>query len=88
MFKNNIVRIKRIADICFGLVMVFAVGIMIKNYIDQTRLPEGVCPVANNYVYMVIAIVFLIIAFTATTIIDYLYKKYKKDEGENSELKG
>lgn len=87
MFKRNIVRIKRVTDISFGLIIVYAIGIMVKNYLDQSRLPEGVCPVTNNSIYMLIAIVLLLIAFTSTTIVDYLYKKYKKDEGENSELK-
>lgn len=87
MIRSNIIKIKRYVDISFGLIMLYAVGVMVKNYLDQSRLPEGVCPISNNYTYMIVAIVLLILAFTASTVVDFLVKKYKKDEGENSESK-
>lgn len=85
MFKEKIVLIKKISDILFGIIILFSIGVMVKNYIDQYNLPEGVCPISNNSVYMVTAIILLIVAFISTTIIDYIFKKYKKDKGEARE---
>jgi len=79
MLNKRLVQIKHISDTLFGLIIIYALGIMAKTYFDQSKLPEGVCPISNNSTYMVIAIVLLIGAFIMTTFIDFKYKKAIKE---------
>jgi len=79
----NLKKAKRITDILYILSIIFAVAIVLKNYFDKSKLPEGFCPVRNNMQYMIGAIVLLVIAFMASTIIDYMRKKQNTNKNGN-----
>lgn len=70
-------KVKRISDVIYVVTILYAVAIVAKNYYDQQMLPEGVCPIDNNYEYIVLAIALLVITFIVTSIIDYKFKKQK-----------
>lgn len=73
----NLKKVKRISDVIYIITILYAVAIVAKNYYDQSVLPEGVCPINNNYEYIVLAIALLVITFVVTSIIDYKFKKQK-----------
>ncbi len=76
----DIKKIKRISDVIYVITIVYAVVIVGKNYYDRSILPEGVCPVNNNYIYIISAIGLLVITFITTSIIDHKYKKDKENK--------
>jgi heme/copper-type cytochrome/quinol oxidase subunit 2 len=73
-------KIKKISDILFVFSIIFAAGVMFKNWYDQRGLPEGVCPIENNSTWMMLAITLLVISFIVTSIIDYRIKKQDRKE--------
>lgn len=85
----NIKKVKRVSDIIYIVTILYAIGVVAKNYYDQSVLPEGVCPVNNNYEYIVVAIGLLVTTFVVTSIIDYKFKKQSEkmvvDAGEGEE---
>jgi len=72
-------KIKKISDIIYYISIGFAIIVIGKNYYDRWRLPEGVCPVNENYGYIMFAIGLLLVTFVVTTIIDRKVKKQDKD---------
>ncbi len=68
-------KIKRISDLIYIITILYAIAVVAKNYYDQSILPEGVCPVNNNYNYIVFAIGLLVLTFVTTSIIDHKFKK-------------
>jgi len=77
-------KVKRISDIIYIITILYAVGIVGKNYYDQSILPEGVCSLNNNYEYIVVAIGLLVVTFIITSIIDYKLKKQAEKKIVNS----
>ena len=77
-------KFKGISDAMYILIIIYAIAVVAKNYYDKSKLPEGVCPITNNYTYMVVAIGLLLLTFVVTTIVDYKFKKQsKKSNGPN-----
>ncbi len=66
----DIKKIKRISDLMYYATIIFAIIVIGKNYYDRWKLPEGVCPVNNNYGMIIFSIVLLIVSFVTTTFID------------------
>lgn len=79
----NIIKTKKVIDIIYYVAIAFSVIVISKNFYDRWSLPEGVCPVNNNYNLIVSAIVVLVIAFIASTFIDQKVKKQKAADEEN-----
>lgn len=71
----NLLKIKRLVDIIYYVAIGFSVLVIGKNFYDQQRLPEGVCPINNNYNLIVSAIIVLVFAFVVSTIIDRKVKR-------------
>ena len=79
-------KIKRISDSMYVLIIIYAIVVVGKNYYDRSILPEGVCPITNNYAYIVAAIGLLIFTFIVTSIVDYKFKKQsQKNDGNSAE---
>lgn len=83
----EIKKVKKVSDLIYYISIAFAIIVIGKNYYDRASLPEGVCPVSNNYSLIIFAITLLIISFIVTSVIDRLNKKSgnkqdKRDIGE------
>lgn len=68
-------KLKSIADKVYYLTIIIAAVVIGKNYYDQYKLPEGVCPVQNNAKLITFAIGLLIASFVFTLIVDRMVKK-------------
>ncbi len=55
--------------------ILFALGVLLKVYFDQARLPEGVCPTAFNSDLIYFSIGLLVIGTIVTSILDRRTKK-------------
>jgi len=55
--------------------ILFALGVMLKVYLDRYRLPEGVCPTAYNNQWIYLSIGLLITTTIVTSVVDYRKKK-------------
>lgn len=73
-------RIKKYNNILFYFAVLYTIIVMVKNYIDRARLPEGMCPIENNNHLMIIGIVLLVVSFIGNVIISYYEKKRKATE--------
>lgn len=71
--KNK--KIFKFTNILFAIGIIFSVGVLIKSYIDKSKLPEGVCPINNNRELLIAAIIVLIVITIITTFIEYIEKK-------------
>ncbi len=83
----NLLKIKKIVDIIYYVAIGFSVIVIGKNFYDQQSLPEGVCPINNNYNLIVSAIVILVFAFVVSTIIDRKVKRQTVDDEVTKEDK-
>jgi len=75
----NIKRLKLINNIIFYSATIFAVGVLIKTYIDRARLPEGVCPANTNAVWIYISIGLLVCSFVVNILLSLKERQLKKD---------
>lgn len=66
-----------LSNMIYGISMLFALSVLIKTYIDRSRLPEGVCPAATNSEWMYAAIGFLVVATVVTSFLDHKKKGVK-----------
>ena len=73
----ELIKIKKVVDIIYYLAIGFSVIVIAKNFYDQWTLPEGVCPINNNYNLIVSAIAVLVVAFVISSIIDHKVKRNK-----------
>ncbi len=64
-----------VSNLLYAVSMLFAVGVLLKNYYDQSQLPPGVCPIDNNRGLMTVSILLLIGVTIGTSIYDYKKKK-------------
>lgn len=80
----NLKKVKQVSDVIYILTIIYALAVVIKNYYDQSILPEGVCPVDNNYEYIILAIVLLVGTFITTSIIDHKFRKQTDQTPINS----
>ena len=78
----KLMKLKKIVDVIYYIAIGFSVIVISKNYYERWSLPEGACPVDNNYNLIVSAIVILVISFIASTYIDQRVKKEKATEEE------
>lgn len=67
-------KLRRISDFLYWVGIVFAAGVLIKTYIDKSKVPPGVCTINNNRGLLIGAIAFLFIVTVVTWILDYRKK--------------
>lgn len=87
--------LKRINNILFYSSVIFALGVLGKNYWDRSRLPEGVCPIDNNSYLIYISISLLIVSFIFSIVLSHLEKKQvdlmedktENDSEDNNQMK-
>lgn len=72
---------KKISNILYGISMLYAVLVLGKVLIDNSRLPEGVCPTSFNSPYIYSAIVLLLTTLVITTILDRKAKRKDNPRG-------
>jgi len=70
-----------LSNAIYGFTILFALGVLLKVYIDKARLPEGVCPTAYNNQWIYLSIGLLVLGTIVTSILDR--QKKKKDEVES-----
>lgn len=70
-----------LSNAIYAFTILFALGVLLKIYIDRARLPEGVCPTAYNNQWIYLSIGLLVIGTIVTSILDR--QKKKKDEAES-----
>ncbi|MDA3846172.1 MAG: hypothetical protein PF505_06465 [Vallitaleaceae bacterium] len=73
-------RIKLINNIVFYSATIFAMGVLIKTYIDRSRLPEGICPADTNALWIYISIGLLLCSFGVNVFLGLKERKNKKSE--------
>lgn len=60
--------------------IIFALGVLLKVFIDRARLPEGVCPTAYNNELIYFSIGLLVVGTVVTSILDRRTKKRLAEE--------
>ena len=68
----------------YAATILFALGVLLKIFIDQARLPEGVCPTAYNNDLIYFSIGLLVVGTVVTSILDRRTKK-KLAEGHEED---
>ncbi len=64
-----------LSNLLFTGSVLFALLVLLKTFVDKSRVPEGVCPITNNRSLLIISLVVLIIVTVITAMIDYKTKK-------------
>ena len=71
-----------LSNVIYGISILFALGVLLKIYLDRAGLPEGVCPTANNSGLIYLSIGLLIVATVVTSVLDKR-QKVKSKEGDS-----
>lgn len=69
----------------YAVTILFALGVLLKVYIDKARLPEGVCPTAYNNELIYFSIGLLVVGTIITSLLD---RKAKKQAASDHEGEG
>lgn len=64
-----------LSNLLYTASILFALGILLKTYLDRSNLPAGVCPYDNNRGLMIVAIVLLLLVSVVTSIMDHKKKR-------------
>ncbi|MBC7961155.1 MAG: hypothetical protein H7X94_14945 [Vallitaleaceae bacterium] len=64
-----------LSNLLFTGSVLFAIAVLLKTYLDNAKVPEGVCPVDNNRGLLIVAITILLLVTVITSIMDYKKKK-------------
>ena len=75
--KNKLITYLSNITLIIGAVL--AGYVLIDFIIQQSRLPEGACPLTDNKTIIIVAIVFLLISFIFSVIEQRQKKKAKRD---------
>ena len=68
-------KVFTLSNLIYTSSLIFAVGVLVKTYIDRSKVPPGVCPIDDNRGLMILAIGILGFATIVTSVIDYRKKK-------------
>lgn len=77
-----------LSNAIYAFSIVFALGVLLKVYIDRFRLPEGVCPTAYNNGWIYLSIGILIVSTVITTVMDRKKKASLAEAVNNEEAVG
>lgn len=66
----------------YAVTIIFALGVLLKIYLDQARLPEGVCPTAYNNDLIYFSIGLLVVGTIVTSLLDRRTKKRLAEENK------
>lgn len=64
-----------VSNVIYAISIIFALGVLLKVYLDRSSLPEGVCPTDYNSELIYLSIGILIASTIVTSVLDRRSKK-------------
>lgn len=83
--SENLKKHLTLSNGIYAFSILFALGVLLKVYLDRYRLPEGVCPTAYNNQWIYLSIGLLILATIVTSIMDRRNKKLEASEAKEKD---